>query len=174
MGSSVIEAITKLQATKKAHELLQTYFEELDLLRITCPSDYTLLPIVSRLYQQMLKITMIHAVSRQIYKVDVIVDVEDVVFANQTVRYYYEVMKEVIGDSVFDNQYEANRNKIKSFLKKADGKGLTKGELSRKIRYLKKREKDEILEDLIEAGEIELVSIKRKDSDKVIYAYRII
>ena len=171
--AGISQDITKLQATKKAHELLQTYFEELDLLRITCPSDYTLLPIVSRLYQQMLKITMIHAVSRQIYKVDVIVDVEDVVFANQTVRYYYEVMKEVIGDSVFDNQYEANRNKIKGLLKKANKNGLTKGELSRKIRYLKKREKDEILEDLIEAGEIELVSIKRKDSDKVMYAYRV-
>lgn len=172
--AGISQDITKLQATEKAHELLQVYFEELDTLRISSDKDNKLLPIISRLYQQMLKITMLHAVSRQIYKANIVVDVEDVIFANQTIRYYYEVMKEIIGDSVFDNQYEANRNKIKGLLRKASKNGLTKGELSRKVRYLKKREKDEILEDLIESGEIELVSIKRENSDKVIYAYKIL
>ena len=36
----------------------------------------------------------------------------------------------------------------------------------------KKREREEILEDLIESGEIELVGIKRKKTNRTVYAYR--
>ncbi|QDP61649.1 MAG: putative bifunctional DNA primase/polymerase [Prokaryotic dsDNA virus sp.] len=171
--AGIKQDITKLQATEKAHELLQKYFEELDSLRTTTDSDNKLLPIISRLYQQMLKIAMIHAVSRQfLKKLKIVVDVEDVVFANQTIKYYYSVVQEVIGESIFDNQYENNRNKIVTIIKSTEDKGIAKQELTKKVRHLKKREREEIIEDLIESEEIELVAIKREKTNRTIYAYR--
>jgi len=170
--AGIKQDITKLQATEKAHELLQKYFDELDLLRTTTDSDNKLLPIISRLYQQLLKISLIHAVSRQLFTPTIIVDVEDILFANQTVRYYYQVIQEVIGESIFDNQYENNRNKIFNIIKTADSQGIARNKLTRKVRYLKKREREEILEDLLESGEIELVAVKKEDTNRTVYVYR--
>ena len=171
--AGIKQDITKLQATEKAHELLQKYFDELDSLRTKTSADNKLLPIISRLYQQMLKISMIHAVSRQVLKENaIIVDVSDVIFARATVNYYYKVIQEVIGESIFDNQYESNRNKIFSVIKNTEMDGISRTELTRKIRHLKKREREEILEDLIESGEIELVAVKREKSNRTIYVYR--
>jgi len=170
--AGISQNITKLEATEKAHELLQKYFEELDSLRVDTDADNKLLPIISRLYQQMLKIAMIHAVSRQLFKKPIKVEVEDVIFANATVRYYYEVIQEVIGESIFDNQYENNRNKISTIVTASGEEGIAKQALTKKVRHLKKREREEILEDLIESGEIELVGIKRKKTNRTVYAYR--
>ena len=86
--------------------------------------------------------------------------------------YYYSVIQEVIGESIFDNQYESNRNKIFSVIKNTEMDGISRTELTRKIRHLKKREREEILEDLIESGEIELVAVKREKSNRTIYVYR--
>ena len=159
--AGISQNITKLGAT-----------EELDSLRVDTDSDNKLLPIISRLYQQMLKIAMIHAVSRQLFKKPIKVEVEDVIFANTTVRYYYQVIQEVIGESIFDNQYENNRNKISTIVKSSGEEGIAKQVLTKKVRHLKKREREEILEDLIESGEIELVGIKRKKTNRTVYAYR--
>lgn len=171
--AGIKQDITKLQATEKAHELLQKYFDELDSLRTETEADNKLLPIISRLYQQMLKISLVHAVSRQLLKeAEIVVDVEDVIFANATVRHYYQVIQEVIGESIFDNQYENNRNKIHSIIKATEENGIAKNELTRKVRYLKKREREEILEDLIESGEVELVAVKRSTTNRTVYVYR--
>ena len=48
--------------------MLQHAFEYFDDLRINSDGNDVMLPIISRLYQQMLKVTMIHAISRQIFK----------------------------------------------------------------------------------------------------------
>ena len=60
--------ITFLTKTDQANVMLQHAFEEFDKLRIDSEGNDVMLPIISRLYQQMLKVTMIHAISRQIFK----------------------------------------------------------------------------------------------------------
>ena len=64
-------------------------------LELKLMENDVMLPIISRLYQQMLKVTMLHAISRQIFK-DPVVDHNDVTFGYQTVQYFYHHMKGII------------------------------------------------------------------------------
>ena len=70
--------------------------------------------LISRLYQQMLKVTMIHAISSQIYKLVPEVDHNDVTFGYQTVKYFYHHMKDIINKCVFSNKNEQTLTKIVS------------------------------------------------------------
>ena len=129
-----------------------------------------MLPIISRLYQQMLKITMIHAISRQIYKPVPVVDHTDVTFGYQTVQYFYHHMKDIINKCVFTNKTEQNTQKLLNVIVKSKEEGLSKRQLTRKTRYLKKKERNEIIEDLLEADKIEYVSVKQ--DGEISYVYR--
>lgn len=158
-----------LEKTESANQMLQQAFEYFDGLRIEAEGDDVMLPIISRLYQQMLKITMIHAISRQIYRQVPMVDHNDVTFGYQTVQYFYHHMKDIINRCVFSNKNEQNLQKVLAVITSSK-KGLTKTEIGYKTRFLKKKERNEILEDLIETGQIEYVSIKQ--DGKISYAYR--
>ena len=165
-----VQDITMLEKTESANKMLQQAFEFFDELRIKSEGDDVMLPIISRLYQQMLKITMIHAISRQIYKQVPIVDHNDVSFGYQTVQYFYHHMKDIINQCVFTNKTEQNTQKLLNVIGKAKEEGLSKRQLTRKTRYLKKKERNEIIEDLLEADKIEYVSLKNEG--EISYVYR--
>ena len=162
--------ITFLTKTDQANTMLQHAFEEFDKLRIDSEGNDVMLPIISRLYQQMLKVTMIHAISRQIFKDVPEVDHNDVTFGYQTVQYFYHHMKDIIEQCVFSNKNEQNTQKLLNVITKAKQQGLTKQKLTSKTRYLKKKERNEILEDLLEARQIEYVQLKT--DGEVNYVYR--
>ena len=163
-----VQDITFLNKTEEANTMLQNIFEEFDKLRIDAEGNDVMLPIISRLYQQMLKVTMIHAISRQIFQTPT-VDLIDVKFGYDTVKYFYYHMRNIIEQCVFSNKNEQNIQKVLSVIKKSDV-GLNKKQLSNRTRFLKKKERNEILEDLLEAGQIEYVQLKIED--KVNYVYR--
>ena len=101
--------------------MLQQAFEYFDKLRIESDGDDVILPIISRLYQQMLKVTMLHAISRQIYAQKE-VDHNDVTFGYQTVQYFYHHMKGIIEQCVFSNKNEQNTQKLLNVLLKKNNK----------------------------------------------------
>jgi len=164
-----VQDVTMIKKTESANTMLQQAFEYFDGLRIEAEGDDVMLPIISRLYQQMLKITMIHAISRQIYRQVPTVDHIDVTFGYQTVQYFYHHMKDIINKCVFSNKNEQNLQKVLAVITKNE-KGLTKSQLANKTRFLKKKERNEILEDLVETGQIEYVSVKTEG--KISYVYR--
>tara|TARA_B100000902_G_scaffold56610_1_gene63422 strand:+ start:396 stop:2498 length:2103 start_codon:yes stop_codon:yes gene_type:complete len=162
--------VTMIAKTDSANQMLQQAFEYFDDLRIKSEGDDVMLPIISRLYQQMLKITMIHAISRQIYAQKPLVDHNDVTFGYQTVQYFYHHMKDIITKCVFTNKTEQNAQKVLNVIVKAKDEGLSKRQLTRKTRYLKKKERNEVIEDLLEADKIEYVSLKNEG--EISYVYR--
>ena len=164
-----VQDVTMMEKTESANTMLQQAFEYFDGLRIEAEGDDVMLPIISRLYQQMLKITMIHAISRQIYRQVPTVDHIDVTFGYQTVQYFYYHMKDIINKCVFSNKNEQNLQKVLAVITRNE-KGLTKSQLANKTRFLKKKERNEILEDLVETGQIEYVSVKTEG--KISYVYR--
>ena len=113
---------------------------------------------------------MIHAISRQIYKPVPIVDHNDVTFGYQTVEYFYHHMKNIINTCVFSSKNEQHFQKVLDTIAKSKDKGVTKSVLANRLRFLKKKERNEILEDLLDAGQIEYVSLKQ--DGKVTYVYR--
>ena len=164
-----VQDVTMVEKTESANQMLQQAFEYFDGLRIEAEGDDVMLPIISRLYQQMLKISMIHAISRQIYKQIPTVDHNDVTFGYQTVIYFYHHMKDIINRCVFSNKNEQHLQKVLSVIEKST-EGLTKKQISNRTRFLKKKERNEVLEDLLESGQIEYVTVKTEG--KISYMYR--
>ena len=78
-------------------------------------------------------------------------------------------MQDIINKCVFSNKNEQHLQKVLSVLEKSE-EGLTKKQLSNRTRFLKKKERNELLEDLLEAGQIEYVTLKKEG--KVSYVYR--
>lgn len=58
-------------------------------------------------------------------------------------------------DNVSDNQQEASTKKMLGIIKAAGKKGLTKSEITNKTQYLKRAERNELLETLLDMGKIQ-------------------
>jgi hypothetical protein len=68
--------------------------------------------------------------------------------------------------SISDNINEKNLKKVYSFIKKTGKKGISRAELTRKSQFLKKRDRDDILENLIEGERIYRSYGEKKDIKK--------
>lgn len=167
--AGISQDITVIEKTDAANKMLQQVFEEFDTLRVESEHDDKLLPIISRLYQQTLKITMLHAISRNIYK-EPIVDVRDVEFGYLTIKYYFHTIKEVIKQSIFSSTTEENTQKVLNAINRNNEEGITKRQLRNRTRFLNKKQRDLIMEELIESGEVELVSVNV--DGRISYRYR--
>lgn len=140
--------------SKEADLLLDSYFYKLDELKCTPGKSLIMKPIVARLYQQMLKIVLISAVSNaKIHHVPV-VEVKDVEFGYQFIRYFYSNIEEFIENTLHDNDREKNVNKILHLIKKAGKKGINNMELVKQSKSIRPNERLEIVKDLVEGQQV--------------------
>jgi DNA replicative helicase MCM subunit Mcm2 (Cdc46/Mcm family) len=119
------------------------------------------------LYQQLLKIALLSAVSNMTGKP--IVSENDVKFAYDMVIYYFHSIQEMAENNIFRNKTEEDTAKVLRIIKSSGEKGLSTRDLSRKARWLKKRERDEILKDLLENNFITLSIVKTAKRNKQVY-----
>ena len=161
------QMVQELKATESANILLDNIFEELDLMRVNSSQDNVMLPIISRLYQQMSKIAMVHSCGR--LGKDAIIDDCDVKFAYEYIMYYYEKMKVGVAKLVHINYNERMFSDILDLIPKLGDEGITSQALAVKTRYLGKRKRDEMVNELLETGEIVKDRINRKDRNCIVY-----
>ena len=150
----------EIASTDKANKRLDEIFEEFDSKRITEKNNHAMLPIIARLYQQMLKIIMIHAASRVIAGELPVVDIDDVNFGYKTMLYYYDTVKEIVRDHIHDGKVDATAKKFINHIRTSSP--ITKSELTRTTRWLDKRTRDNLLSELSEGGNIH---IERREVD---------
>lgn len=167
--AGVEQMVKEVRADKEANDLLDLRFDEFDKMRRESDREDALLPVISRLYQQMVKICTLSAISR--HGPEAIIEKIDVDFAYDLVLYYYENMKEMVSKLIYDNQNEKNYADVLKFIPKVGEDGISKQSLSKKTRSLGKRKRDELLVELEENGEIvkELISNKDNGSQKMMY-----
>lgn len=147
------QEVKEMSASEDAHLLLDSIFEEFDNMRRESDKSDAMLPITARLYQQMVKITILTAISRD--GIDAIITVEDVKFAKALILYYYSNMKEAVNTLVYNNHNEkAYADVLKLLPMIGSGDGLTRQSLSQKTRSLGKRRREEIVQELIESGDV--------------------
>lgn len=167
--NGIKQLVTELEADNKANERLDEIFKEFDALRRSKEHSDPLLPIISRLYQQMVKITMIHACSRAEFEIPTI-NITDVEFGYLTMLSYYETIQEVINKHIFNNSNEKNKLKIINLIK--ESKTLVdKRSIYNATRELNKRERDSILDELVELGFIDRLSVNHKGKNKIVYKH---
>ena len=148
----ITQQYINVRATAKANLLLDDIFEEFDEKRRTMRETEASLPIVARLYQQMVKLCLIHSVSRMSLGTLPEVDTEDVEFAYQTIMFYYANIENIIDKYIYKGPQDETVNKILNMI--GEEGSITKRSLAQRTREIKKRQRDEIILDLIDTGDI--------------------
>jgi hypothetical protein len=139
-----------LKANKAAEDRLDEIFNELDEIRRETDPNDPKLPIIARLYQQMVKIVIVSACCRTTHEIPVI-QKDDVEFGYALIMYYYNTIQDIIDTYVFENRTQMNSQKVINIIKNAGG-ALPKTELYKQTRNLTKKEREGILDDLLASG----------------------
>ena len=157
-GGNQLAGITQefhlIEATPAAHDALEKVFRSFDDMRRNTDPTHSLLPLISRMYQQMLKIIMVHSVSRSNKELP-IVNETDVEFGHKAILYIFNVARELISDNVFSGSMEKNVMKVYNIIKAAGPEGISRKQIYRKTRNLTKMVRDNIYNDLLANEQIE-------------------
>ena len=165
------QLVTELKATDAGNAALDVIFKEFDQLRMSTDHKEAIHPVISRLYQQMVKIVIIHAASRTTNSIPVINEI-DVKFGKDTILYFLENMKVIVKKYVYDGKLDKEIKKVESIIMDVDVQhGITKRKLVGKLRNLDSRKREQIIIQLVEEGKV-LVSVESRDGqNQTIYKY---
>lgn len=144
--------------TDEADSLLDTYFMELDKLRWGRKSSDIMRPIVSRLFQQMLKIILITTVSNTEKSKLPKVQVTDVEFGHQLIMYFYQNIQEFVENALHDDDRSSKVNKMLHYIKSHGTTGVSNIDIVKYCKGINPKERLEILKDLRES---QLIAMKR-------------
>ena len=108
--------------------------------------------ILARIGENALKLALIVAVGRDPVKPEI--DLTATEWAIEFVRYYAQRTMAAVERHVADTETEAHLKRLKEIIRAAGFKGITKSEITRASQWLKSRDRNEILETLIESGDI--------------------
>ena len=108
--------------------------------------------ILARIGENALKLALIVSVGRDPATPEVDLSATD--WAIGFVRHYARRTMEAVERHVADTETEAHLKRLKEIIRAAGAKGITKSEVTRASQWLKARDRDEILETLIESGDI--------------------
>jgi hypothetical protein len=166
--NGIDQRVYDVQATTKANERLDEIFIEFDNLRRNSDPTNPLLPIIARLYQQVAKICLIHAASRCLGR-EPLVNHEDVQFAYDTISYYYENIGDIVKKYIFNSKEEKNITRCLNIIHDSGSNGISKRKFTTLTRFLKPYERDNIIKDLIEGGELIVGMEQRKGEQQTIF-----
>jgi hypothetical protein len=108
--------------------------------------------ILARIGENALKLALIVAVGRDPARPEIDITATD--WAIDFVRYYAQRTMAAVERHVADTETEAHLKRLKEIIRAAGSKGITKSEITRASQWLKSRDRNEILETLIESGDI--------------------
>ncbi|WP_412507307.1 PriCT-2 domain-containing protein [Roseovarius sp. SYSU LYC5161] len=121
-----------------------------DELRAAAGTAFT--AILARIGENALKLAMIVAVGRDPAHPEIDITAAD--WAIGFVQHYARRTIEAVQRHVADTEIEAHLKRLKEIIRAAGAKGITKSEVTRASQWLKSRDRNEILETLIESGDI--------------------
>lgn len=145
------QLVTELHATKEADAMLDEIFSTLDTYRIE-NQNAAVAPIVARLYQQMIKLVMIHAVSRTFREVPKI-NKHDVLFGYEMITIYADEIESIVNGLIFDSNEEKVRYEVLQLIKD-NGGFMKKSELLLKTGSLNRHKRNNAIDDLKDSAQI--------------------
>lgn len=126
--------------------------------------------ILARIGENALKLALIVAVGRDPARPEIDITATD--WAIGFVQNYARRTIEAVERHVADTEIEAHLKRLKEIIRNAGAKGITKSEITRASQWLKSRDRNEILETLIESGDI--TTAMRETGGRKAMVYRII
>jgi DNA invertase Pin-like site-specific DNA recombinase len=83
-----------------------------------------------------------------------VITIDDADWAITFVRHYAQRAMEAVDRHVADTETEAHLKRLRELIRAAGAKGITKSELTRGSQWLKSRDRDDIVQTLIESGDV--------------------
>ena len=163
---NITQMVQSLDATEKANTRLDEIFEEFDLLRRETAHDSPELPIIARLFQMTCKLSMLHAFSKASTEVPKI-DSYDIEFAYSLVNWNFKQFKTILRNHIHANKQERDAKRVLTLIRESSG--VTHQELVKKTRFLKKKQRQEIITDLLEEESIYVTIEQRGDKSLNVY-----
>lgn len=108
--------------------------------------------ILARIGENAMKLALIVAVGRNPARP--VVESDDAEWAIRFVRHFAGRTMEAVERHVADTETEAHLKRLREIIRAAGREGLTKSEITRASQWLKARDRNEILDTLIESGDI--------------------
>lgn len=123
--------------------------------------------VLARVWENTAKVALIKAVSAN--PDAPVVRGEDADWAREVVAY---CVAGLIGDAeqhIADNETERNHKRVLDLVRKSGDRGLARSELIRRTQFLDKRQRDEVIGSLLEAGLIETLSRLTATRPAIVY-----
>ncbi|MBI3674066.1 MAG: DUF3987 domain-containing protein [Rhizobiales bacterium] len=127
-------------------------------------------PILARIAENASRVALILAVSND--PIAPVIRVQHADWAIRFVRHYAERAMVEIEHRVADNETERSHKRVMEAIRSAGHPGITKNDLIRRTQFLDKRQRDEILAALIEAGLA--AAVAKSTATKPVLTYRAI
>lgn len=124
--------------------------------------------ILARIGENAQKLALIVAVGRDPKAPEITAD--DAVWAIGFIRHFADRTMVAVDRHVADNEVERNHKRVLEFIRAAGVAGLAKNELTRRTQFVERRQRDEILDVLVQAGQI--VVTPRPSATKTAMVYR--
>lgn len=148
----------RIPCTRTANDLLSQYYLEFDKKRTDSKSDSYHRPIISRLYQHMLKVVLLSAIGNTELDKLPIVKPGDVEFGYQFIKYFYDHITDFISDNLYESVRGLKVNKVLEIIRHAGNDGIDNAKLTEKCKFLSIHERMEIIKDLKESNKINITT----------------
>ena len=110
--------------------------------------------VLARVWENTAKVALIKAVSASPQAP--MIRLEDAEWAKLVVDRCVTTMITEAERHIADNQTQANHQKVLRLIQGAGGAGLARNEITRRTQFLERRQREDILQALVEAGQVEL------------------
>jgi hypothetical protein len=134
-------------------------------LRAAAGTPFT--PILARIGENATKLALIVAVGRNPARP--VVEAGDAEWAIRFVRYFARRTMDAVERHVADTETEAQLKRLREIIRAAGSAGLSKSEVTRASQWLKSRDRNEILDTLIESGDIKPVMRETRGRRAMVY-----
>lgn len=120
-----------------------------------------------------IKLAMIEAIARD--PISPIVTFEVFKMANDLARWSFNYTADLIAKEVAENEIEASHKRILNIIRKAGEEGMSTTQIAKTCQGMKARDRNEILQTLIESGDIleETVKVGGAGRDRRVYRVRV-
>jgi hypothetical protein len=150
-GPQTAVVLTTVPMTDEARARFKALSGELtDELRAAAGTAFT--AILARIGEIALKLALIVAVGND--PVAPVITIDDADWAIAFVRHYAQRAMEAVDRHVADTETEAHLKRLRELIRAAGANGITKSELTRGSQWLKSRDRDDIIQTLIESGDV--------------------
>lgn len=126
--------------------------------------------IISRTVEHALKLALVSAISAD--PTNPVIRERDFEWGMTIATYNADLIIAQVEDRVSDSETESQTKTILRWIKKAGSNGILQGELTRKTQAIKKRERDDILDSLVEANVVYREKVEREGAGRPTYRYR--